>query len=1434
MQGFSKSLSAGSKANRASGRKRARNLLAIAAAGALGGVLTHRAGAAIDTWAGSAGSTDWITAANWSDGTSAAPVSTDSLLFSGDAFSSTLTDTLTNSSFNVAGITFAAFSPAYTFNGNAFALTGGITNNAGTVKTINNAVGLANTQTVTATSPGGISLGGLISGAGGITATGGGTLTLSAANTFSGQLTINGGVVSVTSVAASGSAQGAGENSTVALNGGTFRITQPTVSFNLAFNIGASGGTLDAAGVYSGSGNYVIYSGSLTGSGTVTFLDSTTGGTGTASNDWLFTGNSSSFTGNVVIGNGQTNSGWVQYRSNSLEVFGGNGTAGSGGTVTINAGGILSSDTGNGTPVAVTNPIILNGGFLGTQGATLTYSGPITLNASTTSTVGWANNTESAPLTLSGVITGSGALKVSDAAGGTGTNTVTFTNANTFSGSTTPTLGTLDVKNSLALQNSQLVTGSGGTIAFDSAASGSSTAFTLGGLSGNGNLALQNTAGAVAADAIALTVGNNAGNGSTPASSSYSGVLSGYGSLIKTGTGTQTLSGANTFTGATTVNSGTLVVSKTSTGSAVSANGGTLEVDYTGGATGSILDPTKVLTLNGGTFNVNGNATVSDTQTFASLTAGGGTLSVTNNGASATGLTFTSGTITRTAGGTANFVSPSGTSITLTGNAGNQFIGLWAFFNGTNYAATNASGVVVGAAAGTAVTGVDNFTSATANYAYTSAGTPDALSGTATAATANTAIFNTGSAQVIDLGTAASNTNTLTMNGFINDGAALTIQHSVGTGNFIIGANKELDIGGTGNVTITVPIADNSAGASILSTADTGNLTLTSASTYSGATAVNAGTLQLGDGTSGHDGSLTTSGITDNGTVVYNLFGAQSVTYPITGSGALTKSGTAALVLTGLNSYGGGTTVSGGTLQIGNGTVNGTIGTGTYNIISGARLCLDYNNIPTGVGTAQNFFTISGAGTLELNTASAGGDWAAGSGQNYVAFGTGFTGTIVLDKGRLPTNGTGTLGNATAFVVVSGSQFASWQGGTFPQNFTIAGAYGQEALEPEALRMANTGNTTNFTGTIALSASATIAAAGTANISGIISGAAGSNLQIGGDGAGLVVLTGVNTYLGSTTISNSNGNETLQLGNGTSGNDGSLSTSGITDNAILTYNLFGPQTASYPINGTGVLNKTGAGTLVLNASNSYSGGTKISAGTLLANSTNSTSGSTGSGLVTVANGGILGGGAGTTQGYVVGAITVNSGGTLTAGAGVASATAAAAPGILNANSGTVTLASGSNLDVKVNSVSNTAVVGTNWDEVVINALSVSSLSSSAPANINLYGLTAANVVGPTPTPGFSSTTPFTLTNVVVFPNVTQTALAADINAGDFALNTSNFTNNNTTPYANIGFELLAVTDGGGSALDVEYTATPEPGTALLVLAGAMPMLGARRRRRKVS
>jgi fibronectin-binding autotransporter adhesin len=58
-------------------------------------------------------------------------------------------------------------------------------------------------------------------------------------------------------------------------------------------------------------------------------------------------------------------------------------------------------------------------------------------------------------------------------------------------------------------------------------------------------------------DPPTLTVGFN--NRST----TFGGVISGQGNLIKVGTGTWTLTGNNTFTGTTTVNEGTLLVNGT-------------------------------------------------------------------------------------------------------------------------------------------------------------------------------------------------------------------------------------------------------------------------------------------------------------------------------------------------------------------------------------------------------------------------------------------------------------------------------------------------------------------------------------------------------------------------------------------------------------------------------------------------------------------------------------------------------------------------------------------------------------------------------------------------------------------------------------------------------------------------------------------------------
>ncbi len=145
---------------------------------------------------------------------------------------------------------------------------------------------------------------------------------------------------------------------------------------------------------------------------------------------------------------------------------------------------------------------------------------------------------------------------------------VRFSAANSYQGKTFIHDGSaLQLDNTNAVQNSTVSVDTGNKLAFG----GGLGTFNLGGLMGNAPIALIDTA----SSAISARIG---GNGQ---STTYSGTLSGNGSLTKVGVGTFTLTAANTYGGGTTVSAGTLLAnntngSATGTGNVTVANGATL------------------------------------------------------------------------------------------------------------------------------------------------------------------------------------------------------------------------------------------------------------------------------------------------------------------------------------------------------------------------------------------------------------------------------------------------------------------------------------------------------------------------------------------------------------------------------------------------------------------------------------------------------------------------------------------------------------------------------------------------------------------------------------------------------------------------------------------------------------------------------------------
>lgn len=196
----------------------------------------------------------------------------------------------------------------------------------------------------------------------------------------------------------------------------------------------------------------------------------------------------------------------------------------------------------------------------------------------------------------------------------------------------------------------------------------------------------------------------------------------------------------------------------------------------------------------------------------------------------------------------------------------------------------------------------------------------------------------------------------------------------------------------------------------------TGTLTLTGNNTRSGGITISDGTLQVGDG--GTTGSIR-GNTTNNSALIFNRSDASSYSGAISGTGTVTKQGAGTLTLTGNNTYSGITTISAGTLQIGNGGTSGTLG--TNKTTNNSALIFNRSDATTYAGNIEGSGTVTkqGTGTLTL------------TGTNT------YTGATTVNAGTLSVNGSiddstttvnsgGTLGGTgtVGTVNINGGTFA--------------------------------------------------------------------------------------------------------------------------------------------------------------------------------------------------------------------------------------------------------------------------------------------------------------------------------------------------------------------------------------------------------------------------
>ncbi len=668
----------------------------------------------------------------------------------------------------------------------------------------------------------------------------------------------------------------------------------------------------------------------------------------------------------------------------------------------------------------------------------------------------------------------------------------------------------------------------------------------------------------------------------TNVDASIASVLAGSVPITKAGAGTLTLTGSNTFSGQLTVQEGTL---KVATVNNTSANGplGNSANPVILGKTGDVA----------GTLEYTG-ATASSTKPFTLATGGAGVFQV-DTGASVltlSGVIDGSGVLTKTGSGTLklsniantyNGGTDIGDGVLALGSSGAlgtsfpiRFLGGTLQFSAANTADysgsfstanyqvynfdTNGQNVTLASplsSTGGSLTkfGAGKLTLAAVNtYGYGTEVNGGTLAVTVDGALgASTGLLRVLNGAIVDLGTTNQTVDavTLLLGGKITGSGTLTA------------ASFDISVDAT-PLTISTPLAGPFA---ILTKSETGTLTLAGANTYGGGTTVSGGKLNFsGGGTLGAPtGTLTVMNgaileLAANSQTVHTvslLYGGQitSTTGTLTATsfdvesgtisaklegGSLTKTDSATVTLSGVNTYGGATHVNAGILQI---------------------------NIPAALPgqTSPGLITVADGATLAVN----------------VGGGTGFTATNISD---LLTNATFANNALLGFNTTA----------AFNYNLDLTGAAGIRKLGTATLTLSGTANTYSGgtfvdAGTLALSGAATL-----------------------GNGTGAITVDGTGAILSLAATSQAGGVVSVLNGGQITGTGTLTGTSYFVESGSISVKLAGD---------TATLTKSNSGTVTLSGANSYGGGTTVSSGTLTLSTTGALGAATGA--LTVMDGAIV-------------------------------------------------------------------------------------------------------------------------------------------------------------------------------------------------------------------